>query len=253
MSMVAQESTRIRPLVAWRALQALFRNGEDTKQVFIIGDALRGRSGLRSFERFRKTETGRKVLGEKRTLLPVLNDRARLAALPPDTLGRCYHAFMAEEDLTADGLVDASRAAGSASVPEEVRLFRERMRDQHDLHHVTTGYGRDGLGEICVLAFGYAQTGNRGIGVIAFMGMLKAARTLPDQPVRKAVLEAYRHGKAAKPFFQQDWEALLAEPLETVRQRLGVQPPTLYRQIVAAVMSGQTTLRMAPPRAMAAE
>ena len=38
------------------------------------------------------------------------------------------------------------------------------MRDSHDLYHVVTGYGRDGLGEICVLTFGNAQFHNHGIG-----------------------------------------------------------------------------------------
>jgi len=253
MSIVAQESTRIRPLVAWRALQALFRNGEDTKQVFIIADALRGRSGLRAFERFRRSPVGRAVLAEQRSLLAELSNRAGLMALPAGTLGHCYHDFMAEEDLTADGLVEASKAAGSSGVPDELRLFRARNRDQHDLHHVTTGYGRDGLGEVCVLAFGYARSGNRGIGAIALFGMLRAARALPGQPVRAAVLQAYRHGRAAATLIEQDWEALLPLPLEAVRQRLGVQEATLYHQIVAAVRGGEAVIRMAPPRAMAAE
>ena len=251
MSTIAQESTRIRPLVAWRALRALFRNGEDTKQVFIIGDALRGRSGLRAFQRFRATELGQAVLTGERDLLPVLCDRARLSVLPAGTLGRLYHEFMAEEDLTADGLVDASKAGSRNVSSTEVQRFRDRMRDQHDLHHVSTGYGRDGLGEVCVLAFGYAQTGNRGIGVIALMGMLKIARALRGQPVRAAVRQAYRQGKAAAPLYQQDWESLLALPLEEVRQRLGIKPPTLYRQIVASMRSAAAN--QSQPTAMAAE
>jgi ubiquinone biosynthesis protein COQ4 len=251
MSTIAQESTRIRPLVAWRALRALFRNGEDTKQVFIIGDALRGRSGLRAFQRFRATDLGKAVLAGEHDLLPVLCDRARLSALPSDTLGRRYHDFMAEENLTADGLVGASKEGSAAVSSTEIQRFRDRMRDQHDLHHVSTGYGRDGLGEVCVLAFGYAQTGNRGIGAIALMGMLKIARTLRGQKVRAAVWQAYRQGRAAAPFYQQDWESLLPLPLEEVRRHLGVEPPTIYRQILASMHS--TAANEAQPTAMAAE
>jgi ubiquinone biosynthesis protein COQ4 len=250
MATIAQESTRIRPLVAWRALRALFRNGEDTQQVFIIGDALRGKSGLRAFEQFRATELGREVLAGRRDLLPVLCDRERLAALPAGSLGRLYYEFMAEENLTADGLVDASKAGSRAVSSTEVQRFRDRMRDQHDLHHVSTGYGRDGLGEVCVLAFGYAQTRNRGIGVIALMGMLKIAKALPGQPVRAAVMQAYRQGKAAEALYQQDWEALLPLPLEEVRQHLGIKPPTLYRQIGAAM---RAAANQSQPAAMAAE
>ncbi len=251
MATIAQESTRIRPLVAWRALRALFRNGEDTKQVFIIGDALRGKSGLRAFQRFRATALGQSVLSGERDLLPVLCDRAHLSALPAGSLGRLYHDFMAEENLTADGLVDASKAGSRNVSSTEVQRFRDRMRDQHDLHHVSTGYGRDGLGEVCVLAFGYAQTRNRGIGVIALMGMLKIAKALPGQPVCAAVMQAYRQGKAAAALYQQDWEALLPLPLEEVRQRLGIKPPTLYRQIGAALRNAAAN--QSQPTALAAE
>lgn len=254
MSTLAQESTRLRPLVAFRALRTLFRNGEDTRQVFIIADSLRGRTGLTAFERFRKTAVGQDVLAGKRApLLDALNDRGHLAALPEGTLGRRYHDFMAEENLTADGLVDASRAADNHQTSPAVRLFRERGRDQHDLQHVTTGYGRDPLGEISLLTFGYAQSGNRGLGVIALLGMLKLARTLPGQPIISAVRQAYRNGKAAARLFEQDWEALLPQELETVRRTLAVREPTIYQGIIEAFRSGKAKLPMAAPTAMAAE
>jgi|HubBroStandDraft_1064217.scaffolds.fasta_scaffold00015_80 ubiquinone biosynthesis protein COQ4 len=253
MSILAQESTRIRPLVALRALRALFREGGDTKQVFIIGDALRGRSGERAFERFRRSGVGRAVLAEKRSLLAVLSDRARMAALPVGSLGRTYHDFMAVEDLSADGLVEAAKAAGVTAPSDEQRIFRERNRDQHDLHHVTTGYGRDPLGEICLLTFGYAQTRNRGMGIIALAGAFKGARAFPKQPIWAAVRQAYRHGRAAATLVEQDWEALLPQSLETVRRRLAIQEPTLYQRISAALRSGEAVLPLAQAPALAAE
>lgn len=253
MSMIAEDSQRIRPLVAFRALRALFRNGEDTKQVFIIGDAMRGRTGERVYNHFRTTELGGEVLeGRRRPLIDTLSDSAHLAALADNTLGRTYHDFMAVENLTADGLVDASKAAGSAVRSPEVQRFRERARDQHDLQHVTTGYGRDGLGEVCLLAFGYAQTGNRGIGVIALAGMLKIKRALPGQKVISAVWQAYRHGRKARTLLEQDWEALLDQNLQQVRAGLGIREPSAYRRIVAAVERGEIVPRLPPQQAMAA-
>jgi ubiquinone biosynthesis protein COQ4 len=253
MSMITEDGTRIRPLVALRALRALFRNGEDTKQVFIIGDALRGRTGLRVFNHFRTTELGREVLeGRHPPLIGTLSDSRRLAALPDGTLGRVYHDFMAVENLTADGLVDASMAAGSNVMSPEVRRFRERARDQHDLHHVTTGYGRDGLGEVCLLAFGYAQTGNRGNGVIVLAGMLKILSILPGQPIISAVWQAYRNGRKARTLLEQDWEALLDQPLEQLRAGLGIREPSIYRGITAAIRRGEIVPRLPPQQAMAA-
>jgi ubiquinone biosynthesis protein COQ4 len=227
--------TRIRPFAALKALRALLRNGEDTRQVFLIVEALRGRSGEVAFERFRQTETGQAVLSDRRVLLDRLSDRAALAALPAGSLGRAYLAFMAEENLTADGLVEASKTGNAQPRSDDRRLFGDRNRDSHDLQHVVTGYGRDGLGEVCLLAFGYARHRNRGIGLIALAGMLRAARMLPGRPVKRAVFEAYRHGRRADWMAHQDWEALLSEPLDAVRHRMNVQPPTRYQAILASL------------------
>src|SRR6516165_7042729 len=69
-------STRLRPIAALRAVRNLMRNREDTHQVFLLIEALRGKTTLRQFARFRQTETGRAVLGENRRLLDQLSDRA---------------------------------------------------------------------------------------------------------------------------------------------------------------------------------
>jgi ubiquinone biosynthesis protein COQ4 len=248
MQQASTTDTRIRPLVALKALRALFRNGEDTRQVFLIVEALRGKSGKRAFDRFRKTEVGQTVLRERRVLLDRLSDKAALAALPEGSLGRTYHDFMSVENLTADGLVEASMTGKARAMSEEERIFGARSRDSHDLQHVVTGYGRDGLGEICLLAFGYAKNRNRGIGLIALAGMFRAARMVPDQPIKQAVYEAYRHGKRAQWMQAQDWETLLPLPLEEVRRRIGIEPPARYRQILGALMKAQK-----PAMAMAAE
>ena len=72
---------------------------------------------------------------------------------------------MQSEKITADGLVDASEEnvpSELESQSEELIAFGKRMRDQHDLWHVLTGYGRDTFGEDFLLAFTYAQTKNLG-------------------------------------------------------------------------------------------
>jgi ubiquinone biosynthesis protein COQ4 len=59
-------STRLRPIAAFRAMQSLRRNRENTQQAVALIDALRGKTSLRQFARFRDTETGRAVLAERR-------------------------------------------------------------------------------------------------------------------------------------------------------------------------------------------
>jgi len=235
--MLQPPKPRLHPIAALRAVRKLMSNGEDTEQVFLLIEALRGKTTLRQFARFRQTETGRAVLRERRRLLDRLGDRASLAALPAGTLGRAYYDFMAAEDLSAEGLVEASRITMRTLPADEVTLFRERSREMHDLLHVVTGYGRDPLGEACLVAFSFAQTGLKGFAVIAIYAARKIARSRPDQPVRRAVFEGYRHGRSAGWLPGADWEALLAEPVGTIRAQFRVKPPTDYQRILTAMRS----------------
>src|ERR1700683_390469 len=107
MTASALADTRIHPIAAFRAMRNLTRDKEDTRQVFLLNSALRGKTTERQFERFRQSETGKAVLAERRKLLDRLNDRAALAALPAGTLGRAYYDFMSAENLSAAGLVEA--------------------------------------------------------------------------------------------------------------------------------------------------
>jgi ubiquinone biosynthesis protein COQ4 len=225
--MLAQATidTSLHPFEAVRAVRRLLANPEDTSQVFAIFRALRGKSGLNAFRRFAASPTGARIIREKRRLLDTLSDRARLAALPQKSFGRCYFNFMEEEQLTAEGLVEASQSWETDPVPADVQLFRERMRDAHDLTHVLTGYGRDPLGELCLLAFTYTHTGNLGMALIVLIGYLQ----INSWPVRHAVLEAWRHGRAARLWFPDtDWESLLPQQLEDLRRRFAIAAPTAY-------------------------
>ena len=224
----------IQPLLAARALAALVRDPQDTKQVFTIINALRGRSTLRRMERFRATEAGGRLLQARASLLDVLNDRARLAAMAPGTLGRSYHAFLAEEDLSAQGLAAVSVHEGDARMTPDEAWYYHRMRDTHDLLHVLTGYGRTPLGEVCNLAFTVAQQGGRGIAVIAAAGMLKIARALPGLGVPGAVTEAYRRGRRAHGMDRAEWEQLLDQPVAVLRERFGLGPAPRYEAVMAA-------------------
>ena len=248
---MSRPATRLRPLVALKSIRAVLRNPEDTRHVFVLMDALRGKTSLRQLARFRATETGRVVLAERRQLLDRLNDRPRLAALPAGTLGRAYYDFTASEQLSADGLVAVSNFRETLTPGEEMTLFRERSRDMHDLLHVVSGFGRDPLGEASLAGFTFGQTGLKGFAVIALGGGRRIAKAFPGQPVRRAIFEAYRLGRRAEWLVAADWENLLAEPLAAVRAKFGVKPPTYYPRVSAAIRASQAG-EPAPVRAIAA-
>lgn len=230
--------TRLHPIQAWRAFRRLMASPGDTRQVFAIFRALRGGSGLKAFRRFAASATGADILARRPSLLAALNDRAALRGLPDGSVGRAYLAFMEEENLSADGLVEASRTADwdTDVVPPEMDFFRRRMRDSHDLTHILTGYGRDPLGELCLLAFMYRHTRNLGM---AFM----VAMSWPRVPeiAKAAVKEGWRNGAKATWFQNLDFEALLGRNLAEVRAELGIAPPKAYQALRTPAYSAMTT------------
>lgn len=223
-----RERDRIRPLEALRALRRLSKNPDDTAEVFRVLRALP--SGDRNFRRFRRTEQGRRLLEERPELLEVLSDREALLAMPPGSLGRTYAEFVEREQISADGLVDASLAGGDGRVDDPDRLlFGARLRDSHDLWHVVTGYGRDLLGEAALLAFTFAQTRTPGIGVIVGHALWVAKGDFA--PARPIIWQGFRRGLGAAWLPAEEWEKRLPQPLDRVREELAVGPPPAYTQL----------------------
>ena len=225
--------TGFRPLKALHHFRKLIADKEDTEQVFHILDALRDNRFKRSVARFFATAEGQKVLADRPYLPAMLDDHDALRKLPEGSVGRVYVDFMEREGLTAQGLVDESMKFRRTKprFDDMVELYGDRLRDTHDLFHILTGYGRDALGEQCVLGFTYGQTGNYGNFFIAYAGGYELKRSVKgDAPVMGAIRQGQRHGKASKPIIEQDIRALLAEPLDAARARLGIGEPTLYHE-----------------------
>ncbi len=228
---MANPQNRMQPIVAWRALRRLIANPEATHEVFNVIRALSGPALEKGYRRFAATEYGRKVLREEIDLLTTLQDRESLASLPVDSLARHYLAFVTSENLSADGLVEASDSVEYPDTDPGLARFGNRQRDMHDLWHTLTQYGRDELGEACLLAFTYAQTRNRGLGVICLAGCADLAKHYGNG-VYRAAWAAYQDGKRAAWLPGQNWEYLLTQPIDEVRTCLGIRAPERYTGLV---------------------
>jgi len=222
----------LHPRAAWDALRKLLADPEQTEHVFTIVRALSGKTVLRGFNRFSGTSTGRTILSEKRNLIDILSNRGYLRTLPADSLGAHYLKFVETENLSADGLVEASSTDESYR-NQNIQLYAERLRDMHDLWHVTTQHGRDVRGEVCLLAFTVAQTNNPGLALITLAGMLKIGRESGDWRIARAAWQGFRNGRRAAWLPAADWEKLLAQPIAAVRQTLNVNLPAVYSEILA--------------------
>ncbi|MEM7078960.1 MAG: Coq4 family protein [Pseudomonadota bacterium] len=229
---MAANSNRMHPLVAWRALRRLLDDPERTEEVFNVITALAGPALERGYHRFARTPVGAKVLLEDIELVDTLKDRDSLSKLPANSLGRHYLQFVTSENITADGLVDASTDREFANMSPGVKKFGTRQRDQHDLWHTLTEYGRDELGEVCLLAFTYAQTRNRGVAAICLAGCFKLAPVY-GRGIFGAALRAYREGKQAQWLPAQDWEYMLSQPIDRVRELLNIPVPEAYQALKA--------------------
>lgn len=222
---------RYRPLVALDAIRKLIRDKEDTQQVFRLLVALRGGSFQRNFARFSGTDLGRRVLANKLNLVDVLTDRPYLEGLPTGSLGREFIAFMDRCGITPEGLSEAAAQAGldDFELTEDQHRYQMRVRVQHDLWHVVAGYGCDGFGEVCNVAFSYPHTGNIGFMVIGIAGAFNYARAFPGEPVMAAMWQGLRRGRGATWLPATDWEAMLPMPLPQVRAALAITDlPTRY-------------------------
>jgi len=228
-------SRRIHPLKAYKHFRKLIADKEDTTQVFYIVEALDGSNLERDFKRFMSSPEGQTRFAERKDLVPLLDDHETLRKLPLGSVGQHYCDFMETQGLSAQGLVDEYDRWGKRLedyYDANVAWFGNRRRDVHDLMHIMTGYSRDALGEACVLNFTHSQHGGLGIYFIAHMASLEVRKHAPKgAPVWKAVREAKKNGALADNINQQDIMALLAEPLDVARKRLGIRPATQYHHV----------------------
>jgi ubiquinone biosynthesis protein COQ4 len=234
----------IRPFAALRALGRLLKNKEDTVQVFEIMRALSGRSIPNGYARLLKTPAGGSIAFRHQELADILSDKEFLSRLPEGSVGRAYLHFTTSENISAQGLIEDSRKGIDEGI-DSVHPFAwygRRLRDIHDLWHVLSGYGRDALGETCLVAFSYAQTRSHGFGLIAIAGALKLRQEIPGQPCPNAVWEAYRHGRKAAWLPGEDYVRLLAEPLSAARARLNIARPATYDTVPSALRNGTDSM-----------
>src|SRR5277367_3289432 len=220
---------------AFRAVRRLLADPNDTVQVFRVMAALNGGTSARNYRRLLQTPEGGRIAYRHIELVDRLTDRAFLARFAPGTVGAAYRAFLDKTGFSADGLAAVDHEVKSKRVREEDEhphaWFGRRERDLHDIWHVLTGYqANDPLGELCLVAFSYAQNKGLGWAFIAVSGALKSLAERRGPSVIRAVWEGYRHGRAAAWLHAEDIERLFAEPLDAARNRLNIAHPAAYER-----------------------
>ncbi|MGC1305551.1 MAG: Coq4 family protein [Caulobacteraceae bacterium] len=227
-------STRIDLPRALKALRALLRDKENTTQVFEIMRALNGRSTMTGYRHLLGTPEGGRIAYEHEELIHHLDDDAAMSVYAAGSVGAEYLAWRTAEGLSAAGLAEESRR-GLDMTKLETRhphaWYGRRIRDTHDIWHILSGYGRDALGEACLTAFSFAQTRGPGWALIAVGAALNSRRVGGGFEHVAAIWQGFQRGRKAAWLPAEDYRAILAEPVEVARRRLGVTPATRYDAI----------------------
>ncbi len=158
-------------------------------------------------------------------------DLAEMVALPPGTLGRCYHDWIVDNGLTAaiatnyrqfhesleaNGMLDG--------MPEPMRYAVLRGFQTHDFQHVVTGYDASGRGEIALQAFCLAQIQFPYFGM--WMSVVATRMTFVDPrmivPMMDSITDGWQLGRSIPSIQCEKWETMLEHDLGALRGRYGL-------------------------------
>ena len=216
---------------AFHHFRELLKDKEETSHVFKIFDALPSKKFMPRVRALTLSEQGERLRRSEPSLPPILDDHEALRKTPKGSVAHAYCDFMQREGLSAAGLVAEADKLGRPQFDDLTQWYSDRSRDVHDLMHVLTGYGRDPLGEQCVLLFTHGQQPSQGHLLIGYAGAAHIKRiTKSRAPIFKAALQAHRTGKACPPLTWLPIRDMLALDLDEVRGLLEIPEPTWYRE-----------------------
>jgi ubiquinone biosynthesis protein COQ4 len=217
---------------AVKNFRLLMKDKEDTSLVFKIYESLPSKAFLPRVKDLALSDHGEYLRRTEPNLPEILDDHVALRQSPKGSLAHAYCDFMEGEGLSAAGLVAEADKLGRPKYDDLVQWFADRSRDTHDLFHVLTGYGRDALGEQCVLLFTHGQSPTQGHLLIGYAGAanIKLQVKGTKAPIMGAVQQAKRTGRGAARLINQPITELLKQPLDTVRTALNIPEPSVYRE-----------------------
>jgi ubiquinone biosynthesis protein Coq4 len=138
-----------------------------------------------------------------------------LLSYPQSSLGYAYGMHIRQANLNPNFY-------RSVEVVDDATYLFQRLRQTHDIWHVVTGFGIDGLGEMELKAFEFAQTRRPMaavlIGLVILGNVFKQPHTLGA--LFEHMASAYQLGTQAKPFLAQKWEEHWDRPVAEWRSRL---------------------------------
>ena len=220
---------------AAKAFWKLYRNNEDTSQVFIFITSLTLESDYdKCTVDFLSTEIGQEIAYNGLNVLDKVADIEYLETLPKNSFGAKYLEFLGDNPKTnTDKLKKIAIKEGKDTMdgwPDEKIKLAQHRTICHDFMHVLLGTGTSTMGEACTLAFNEAQINQR-FNASLILSFVITASTMEKLGFKGFPMwwEAYKKGKKCKWICTEDLYPLLALDIEEVREYLGILPLNKYK------------------------
>ncbi|PRP97471.1 Coenzyme Q (ubiquinone) biosynthesis protein Coq4 [Enhygromyxa salina] len=201
----------------WRSML----DSDETAELMIVEEISSIRSVERALALLRRSEEGRAMLAERPRISTSTVDFAALRELPEASLGRMFAEYIEREGIDPDLLTKAMTHGRSP----EANYVLERTMQTHDLWHVVLGVGTQAHEEVLLHAFQWPQLRRPFSALILVVGAVKhLVGEGRFSALTRNVPAALRRGRAARPLLCVYWERHWDEPLDELRERLGVRP-----------------------------
>ncbi|BAY60132.1 EmrB/QacA family drug resistance transporter [Calothrix brevissima NIES-22] len=140
-----------------------------------------------------------------------------LLEYPSDSLAYIYATYLKQSELN-------SEVNSNVNVPDDNRYISLRIRQNHHIHHIITGFDNNLTGEIGLQAFLLAQTRNPLSVAIIAIGLVHTLYSREDlSQMINYIHQGWNMGLKAKPLLAQKWEKNWHKSLANLRAELGIE------------------------------
>ncbi len=196
----------------------LFRDPNDTKAVFKIANELRSKknAGTARMQERAMSDANFKSLYESKYQIGAIDVQA-LNRLPENTLGYGFSKHMIDGKLEVNFYPNIE-------VKNPLDYWTLRMRQNHDIWHVLTGFDTSVTGELGLQAFSLAQTESLFSAVILAGGILGTVSKRPTEllAVFDSIHRGYALGKKCKYLPGVKLDTMWTRSIQEIRADLGL-------------------------------
>ena len=205
---------RLQSLKLLASLAAFLKNPDSLDSVLAVGASLKDSPLAKQMTRhLLKNPDFAQLVNDSWRPQPI--DLSTLQTLPVGTLGRSYADQLISQGITPDTLIDPS------PINDERDYIVHRLKETHDITHVLTGFGIDGVSELGLQGFNLAQNRSPLAVMLIFGGMLTALQNdEPLAPMLRALAKGFQMELDAELVISRKLEEGWDRPLNAWRSEL---------------------------------